>query len=95
MRILVVVLSFRTILLIGCQTGHRDLARKVDVEATVFFPEVVLRNGEFLEAFKVRVKGGWGPAIERIPYDWDIHVEWEDGGCLIVRGQARHRLAQH
>jgi hypothetical protein len=89
MRILS-VLTFLTVTLMGCQTGDRRLPRRVDGQATVFFPEVKLREGEYIEAFKVRIKGGWIPAIERIPHDWDIALEWEDGSCVVVRGQARH-----
>jgi hypothetical protein len=54
---------------------------------------VKLREGEYIEAFKVRIKSGRVLAIERIPHDWDIALEWEDGSCVVVRGQARHYSA--
>jgi hypothetical protein len=44
-----------------------------------------LRDGEYIEEFKIRIKGGRVSAIQRIPDDWDIAVEWEDGSCGAAR----------
>jgi hypothetical protein len=57
--------------LTGCRTGGG--ARS----PTVSLPEVHLGGGEFIQEFKVRVKGGRVTALDRIPHDWDISLEWK------------------
>jgi hypothetical protein len=84
------VMAFLVAALAGCATSDPHSSTLARGDSTVVFPALALRNGEFIEEFKIRIEGGRVSAIQRIPEDWDIAVEQEDGSCLVVRGQAGH-----
>jgi hypothetical protein len=84
------LLAFLAAALVGCATSDRHLATPARGDSTVVFPSLALRNGEFIEEFKIRIKGGRVSAIQRIPDDWNFAVEREDGSCVMVHGEAGH-----
>ena len=84
------ITPFLAAVLVGCATSDWHTPSMAGANGTVLFPEVRLRDGEYIEEFRIRIKGGRVSAIQRIPEDWDIAVEWEDGSCVVVLGRAGH-----
>jgi hypothetical protein len=78
------VLVFFMVSLTGCKNGESAQS------PTVSFPAVHIGENEFIQEFKVWIKGGRVTALHRIPDDWDISLEWEDANSLVIHGQARH-----
>ena len=79
------------VLLSSCRTGPGEaFPGKGPLRSEASFPPITLADQEFVQSFKVKVQGGRITALRRIPEDWDLHLEWEEGGCEILSGRAGH-----
>ena len=56
----------------------------------VSFPPIALADQEFIQSFKIRVLAGTITAIRHIPDDWDLALNWEHGGCVVLSGRPGH-----